>query len=494
MSRTKGPLMTRAKSFFWGGWWMLWFCSCRSGNGADEDGVRAGDVCGMSFSNLQNAGLISRDGIQIVEFSGRTAAFVLQNPSDSPNRCTFRLEGKEAADLGLFTRFHQETEHLGKVEVLAPGRLQITQPVQEHADALFCVEPIVDAPEDFFRVGENGLTYVIEGGAYLRKESGVLLIRSLGAEMRVRIRNTNQGRSRAELLIENSSDRLSVPAMEGLSDGKMEREGKRLKVTGALEGQAEGSFVLKARPLPDVIPFLYAGDSREHPEVFVRLLKEALSKSDPLFLIMGGDLSMDSRPEELDRYLEAVDWVPFPIYYGKGNHDNHCQGYKHYRRLFGPEQYSVRIGPLAFFILDSNRYRPEGFTITNEQQTWLKQTLESQTDARWKFFVLHAPPHPLHGPSIHVKNNTNLDPATAESIKALARKNGVSYVLSGHAHVFARGEEEGVIYLTSGGAGAASNGYNPVPGFIVSEKKHLMIFEAGPEGVRERIVELSENE
>jgi hypothetical protein len=66
----------------------------------------------------------------------------------------------------------------------------------------------------------------------------------------------------------------------------------------------------------------------------------------------------------------------------------------------------------------------------------------------------------------------------------------VSYVLSGHAHLYARGEEDGVVYLTSGGGGATLYTHTPLPGFSISTEKHLMLFHVNAGSIEEERITL----
>jgi len=76
-------------------------------------------------------------------------------------------------------------------------------------------------------------------------------------------------------------------------------------------------------------------------------------------------------------------------------------------------------------------------------------------------------------------------------IRGLAKKHSVAYVLSGHAHLYARGEENGTVYLTSGGGGAKLYNYSKVKGFKFDTRSHLVVFHVTEDGIEEQVVYLS---
>jgi hypothetical protein len=78
-----------------------------------------------------------------------------------------------------------------------------------------------------------------------------------------------------------------------------------------------------------------------------------------------------------------------------GNHDWYTAGaqpYLNYITLPGNERYyTVRRGPIEFFILDTDKNEPDGYSADSVQAQWLQQQLAA-SDAPWKIVVLHYPP------------------------------------------------------------------------------------------------------
>ena len=79
-----------------------------------------------------------------------------------------------------------------------------------------------------------------------------------------------------------------------------------------------------------------------------------------------------------------------------GNHDwrtDEAAPYLAYFTLPGNERYyTVRRGPVEFFILDSDEHEPDGITADSVQAQWLRAQLAA-SDAPWKLVILHHTPY-----------------------------------------------------------------------------------------------------
>ena len=103
--------------------------------------------------------------------------------------------------------------------------------------------------------------------------------------------------------------------------------------------------------------------------------------------------------------------------------------------------YSLRRGPVAFFLLDTNvnaRWQ--------HQMPWLKKALAA-SDAPWKVVVGH---HPLYSAGLYGD-----DPAAIARLTPLFERHGVQLYINGHEHNYERTRRiRGTTYLTVGGGGA----------------------------------------
>ena len=104
--------------------------------------------------------------------------------------------------------------------------------------------------------------------------------------------------------------------------------------------------------------------------------------------------------------------------------------------------YSLRRGPVAFFMLDTNVKAPWQL-----QLPWLKRELAA-SDAPWKVVVGH---HPIYSSGFYGN-----DPAAIARLTPLFRRHGVQLYINGHDHNYERSKPlQGTTYLTVGGGGAS---------------------------------------
>ena len=447
-------------------------------------------ICGMLLKEADGIRLQS-DSPPVLEATGFPASVRISNSdSTEPRTCTFELTGPHVRPGQIFFRFGPQE---AKVEVLSKNRVRITYPIRFRSYGVVSLEPVATPPADPKNFEHGGLSFKIEGGMLLRVDSGVPRIRSLGPATQVQIKNTGTGRRPLDLLVDNTSDRLSEAAMRGVGPGNvtLKRESPLvLRLTGELQPGEETWLMLKPRSLRTPYSFIFGGDVKEQLEVFLQLMKNVRAKADPLFMLAVGDYTRNSLPSEIDLFLKKTADLPFPIYYVKGNHESRCQGDAHYRRFFGPEHFSFIIDRLLFVIMDTSAsvHDKVGYLVTPESFQMAEKALAEHPDVPWKFLLLHAPPHPLHGPYLHKDLNSNLNTIDAERVKFLAEKHQVAYVLSGHAHLYARGVEAGVVYLTSGGGGAILHNIGEAPGFSINTEKHLMLMRVDKDGIEEEII------
>lgn len=447
-------------------------------------------ICGMPL--LEADGIRLKSGSPpVLEATGFPASVRIANSDPAETRtCTFELTGPQVRPEQLFFRFGPRD---ARVEVLSKDRVRITYPIRFRSYGVVSLEPVVTAPADPRRFEHAGLSFGVSGGALLRIEAGVPRIRSLGPATQVQIKNGGGENRHLELLVDNTSDRLSEAQMRGVGPGRvvLKREGPLvLRLTGELQPGENVWLTLMPRPLRHPYSFIFGGDVKEQLEVFLGMMKQVRAKADPLFMLAVGDYTRNSLPSEIDLFLKKTADLPFPVYYVKGNHESRCQGDAHYRRFFGPENFSFKVSQMLFIIMDTSAsvHDRTGYRITPEAFQTAEKALAQNPSTPWKFLSLHVPPHPLHGAYQHKDLNSNLNAQDAERLKSLAEKNQVSYVLSGHAHLYARKAENGVVYLTSGGGGALLHNYSPLPGFSINTEKHLMLFHVTAQGIEEEMI------
>jgi hypothetical protein len=193
------------------------------------------------------------------------------------------------------------------------------------------------------------------------------------------------------------------------------------------------------------------GGHRIHAQLVERLLAEA-----PDAVLASGDLVL--------RGTDEADWQQFfavtapllaaiPFYPALGNHDLGRAGALGRRfsdhfalppnprdRPPGTGWYSFALGDVHVVMLDSNAYRDP------RQRTWLEADLSAASAARAIVVVTH------HGPYSRGTHGGHAD-AVRDYVPILVRHR-VTLIVSGHDHIYQRGEQDGLAYLVTGGGGA----------------------------------------
>jgi hypothetical protein len=212
-------------------------------------------------------------------------------------------------------------------------------------------------------------------------------------------------------------------------------------------GNVEGSF--KTFPEGDGDLFFIAwGDSRTYYDRLARVAALA-AKDLPDFTVNSGDLVEEGTIEEdWDRFFEAAGPLlrTGALWPSIGNHEF---GAKQYFDLFvlpPPESYyTFTAGPAQFFILDANwstRKDPK-------QIAWFaEETRKSR--ARFKFVVCHQPLVSCPDDDFAFDKESSMYGLYGRLIEEAK----VTAVFQGHNHNYQRAERKGVIYITTGGAGA----------------------------------------
>lgn len=193
------------------------------------------------------------------------------------------------------------------------------------------------------------------------------------------------------------------------------------------------------------------GDSRGGYEVLGQLLQAA--REDGVdFILFTGDLTDGGSQYEYDRWFAAAEPVisELPLISVHGNHEAMLPTYFDEFAFPGNEKwFSFNYGPVHFvFLLSISE------TYVAEQRPWLLSDLRGNSSP-WTVVVAHKPAYSAdtsHGPTRYVLDHW-VD---------VLEEYGVDLYFNGHAHDYERTwpikdgriDEDGVIYVTTGGAGA----------------------------------------
>jgi 3',5'-cyclic AMP phosphodiesterase CpdA len=175
-------------------------------------------------------------------------------------------------------------------------------------------------------------------------------------------------------------------------------------------------------------------------------------------LINSGDLVENGAlPAQWQRFFDIEEPLIGSrcLYSAIGNHELHESSGERFLHYFGTDDpkevglkrlyRTVRWGNIRFFFLNGM----DDFTGTDERK-WLDGELaksDAEANLKWRIVVVHHGPwsSSLHGNNLKLRNGGLIDVFHAHKI---------DLVVSGHDHVYERGEENGLMYLVSGGGGA----------------------------------------
>ncbi len=235
-----------------------------------------------------------------------------------------------------------------------------------------------------------------------------------------------------------------------------------------------------------------------------RALIERIAEEHPDALLLSGDVpySGDNASDYAVYQQETASWrrAGLHVYPALGNHELHGGAslenwWSAFPELRGRRWYSVEFGESYFIALDSNLPLTEG----SRQQQWLAEqlrTLPKQT--RWLFITLHHPPVAdgiVLNPSHNVRPN---EAALARQLEAAARTLRARIIVAaGHIHAYQRFERNGVIYLVTGGGGAAQHHIHRTPEDLYQDNVypnfHYIRFESARDSLKATVYRLNDS-
>jgi predicted phosphodiesterase len=194
------------------------------------------------------------------------------------------------------------------------------------------------------------------------------------------------------------------------------------------------------------------------PEIYGRIWRE-IDLMHPDFVINVGDTiqgGKDDVAENQWRDLRPVweRYAHFPLYFTPGNHDIWSEQSEqlYTRETRRPTYYGFNYQDAHFTVLDNSR-APD---LTDAQLEFLAKDLKANKDRRPKFVFFHKP----YWIGLLKSGNREFP------LQQLARKYGVSYVISGHGHQFVRMSCDGIPYMEVGSSGGHMKGNNFAQGYF----------------------------
>ncbi len=225
--------------------------------------------------------------------------------------------------------------------------------------------------------------------------------------------------------------------------------------------------------------FVVLGDNRTRFWLFKRIMDRAYAER-PEFVLNVGDVvtnGLKKRQWHREFFGPAGKLMArVPTYIAIGNHERDTEWFYKYVSYPEPENYySFDYGNAHFAIIDSNKeLGPD-----SEEYKWLENDL-ANTQATWNFVAHHHPPYSSdendYGDTY--KGPSTLGEMNTKQLVPLYEKYGVDIVWAGHIHVYERtwpikngkvDPENGVIYITTGGAGAPIEDFAPTRSWFTAK-------------------------
>ena len=226
--------------------------------------------------------------------------------------------------------------------------------------------------------------------------------------------------------------------------------------------ETEPGRILVARPgryeflpfKPAEYSFSVIGDPRENITAFAKALE---TSRHALFAMVLGDLADRGDRDHLLEVLEIAKKSPIPVYFAVGNHDLQGGGRKHYRELFGDEDYSFRIGRDVFAVIDNGADYPR----LGRNRIAAADTALSFEDRENSFLLMHMPPvDPRPGEDHHMQ----CVPLKNE-LERLVSKRKPTLILAAHIHQHLCAGFAGSEVVVAGAAGRRSAEAS-APGYV----------------------------
>lgn len=234
---------------------------------------------------------------------------------------------------------------------------------------------------------------------------------------------------------------------------------------------ATDTWTFRTAPLEtDPVVVAWVADNQNRPDTF-RGIVEQIAAQDPDLVVAPGDIVEDGYKIEdwQDQWFGPLEQSDLgqtvPVLSARGNHERHHPYTLAYTALPGHgDWYSFRYGPLFIVVLDSelgtyaeldrDAYNAADLgDLGAEQAEFLREALRSDeaTSAAWKIVTFHYAPFTN---SRHDDSQTGSPVAQAHWVEVFEEE-GVDMVISGHYHSYQRGEQNGVLYVVTGGGGGA---------------------------------------
>lgn len=215
-------------------------------------------------------------------------------------------------------------------------------------------------------------------------------------------------------------------------------------------------------PVKESFTFVVWGDNQPRsphgpqPMIFKRIVAE-VKRLLPDFVVSLGDAIYGSASDEklvreqYREYQSVLKKLSLPVYHVPGNHETGgtAANRRLYEEFFGKRNYSFTHKGCLFFLLDTEA-GPRGGCVEESVFPRLRDELAAGSTSSFTFLFLHRPLFPAVRLRFH-----EMDEGCVKRLVPLVREGGTDIVFAGHEHLYRTERTEGLLQITSGGAGAS---------------------------------------
>ena len=223
----------------------------------------------------------------------------------------------------------------------------------------------------------------------------------------------------------------------------------------------------------------------EHETANFSFAIAAANRLKPAFVVVTGDLinqsSNDAQAAEYKRVASKLD-RRIRLFNVPGNHDVEneptAQTLARYRKRFGPDYYTFRIGDIAGFVLDSSieQHPPNVPEEAARMESWLRAELEkARKEGVKNLIVFQHIPFFLTDPK-EPDQYFNIPTETRARYLKIFHEYGVHWIFAGHYHRNSEGRDGDLEMITTGPVGMPLEGARSglriatVNGSVVSQR------------------------
>ncbi|RUO32372.1 glycosyl transferase family 1 [Aliidiomarina soli] len=232
----------------------------------------------------------------------------------------------------------------------------------------------------------------------------------------------------------------------------------------------------------DSIEFVVVGDVKSSVRTFADEILPQINASSAQFVVSAGNAVAGGSEESYRQAYEVFQELRLPYVLSFGENEATAFGSMRYYDKLGPHFFSLQAGPSQLIFLDLT-----GTTGMQWQLRWLDQLL-SQSESRFHFVFTGLPVHRVveKGDDDHAEHYAehSIDAQSLSTLRQLFREHQVDAVFSANLPLYRDFTDEGVRYVTTGGAG----------GLILDQEDsyhHYVRVRSGPQGLDIEPVEVN---